>query len=815
MEIRPKKLDRIIIRANILLRAGSHREALVVYTEVLGERPHPVAYLNRALCFILLGQHHLAVNDSLRARIMAEAILEAIGSPHPYECKEARLIADDIRSYAPECTQAFYRGETWCETVIPNFTLSRMTLSEELPNSFPGALKRHISATQDLFNKAFYRLVTALVKCGPGPAHAALQIIEDAFRLDADASGKQQALDLRNPAFSSAENSSNTRQFIRYGHRFTPDVSRQIKAVSDTIFDEVLSNLDPAKPTLPVDHLSRSHFCIFKGANYDFVEVEDQIDCDRINEAMTLVDNDCRVKFIATSDMRPTLVAAQTSTKDTVLFSEALPFVVSTKCNPEQTVLSNLCEACGAGLNISPPFVLRILAEESNHHDPQESVSESTDWSYSQGHSSMEEGPGDTPQSTKQPQSIPPTPKLADDLEEGEIVSPSIESRRSFVGRRKHSSISDLSETNTPPRGKQPPDKTGSLEFSDLQVCRSGNENLSFCCYECYDLAISIYHDSMCASNIENYLRQSIPSIEQPMLPSAAKQQLTLLLVLRILGWAFGTSTDPLDLPIFQLFLASPRHSKLKETDSVAWSFLNNVFRPIQMYQAMDGRTAAPRTASKPNFTDGRVLNTIIGLVGRHLYQTRKPHYVKVYDSEGFLEETLPCESEMMDDQTDEPIFFGYLHPLCDLVPLASETEQANVEFIDLGDGRVICVPLVTDDADGCIPKDTPLLSLNARPRLATPIERGKFARKEDYGEGGTMSDANKDHEETGPDEGEEGNPEGESGHEEERKSDELRQSNDQEEEGDSSGYLDEETYGATLSGDEDMLNFEEDEIDF
>ena len=77
------------------------------------------------------------------------------------------------------------------------------------------------------------------------------------------------------------------------------------------------------------------------------------------------------------------------------------------------------------------------------------------------------------------------------------------------------------------------------------------------------------------------------------------------------------------------------------------------------------------------------------------------------------------------------------------------------------------------------------------------------------------MSDANKDHEETGPDEGVEGNPEEESGHEEERKSDELRQSNDQEEEGDSSGYLDEETYGATLSGDEDMLNFEEDEIDF
>lgn len=80
LELRPKrvKADYAIMDANRLVHKGDYTAAICLYNKLLDERCHPVYYLNRALCFIATDQPHLAVNDALRAYIMAQSVIDAI-----------------------------------------------------------------------------------------------------------------------------------------------------------------------------------------------------------------------------------------------------------------------------------------------------------------------------------------------------------------------------------------------------------------------------------------------------------------------------------------------------------------------------------------------------------------------------------------------------------------------------------------------------------------------------------------------------------------------------------------------------------------
>jgi hypothetical protein len=80
LELRPKrmKVERAIMDANRLVYEGKYTAALSAYDKLLEQRCHPVYYLNRALCFIATNQPHLAVNDALRAYIMAQSVIDAI-----------------------------------------------------------------------------------------------------------------------------------------------------------------------------------------------------------------------------------------------------------------------------------------------------------------------------------------------------------------------------------------------------------------------------------------------------------------------------------------------------------------------------------------------------------------------------------------------------------------------------------------------------------------------------------------------------------------------------------------------------------------
>lgn len=82
LELRPKhlKAEHAIMDANRLVHKGDYSAALKLFNRLLDERYHPAYFLNRALCYIAMDQPHLAVNDALRAYMMAQSVIDAARS---------------------------------------------------------------------------------------------------------------------------------------------------------------------------------------------------------------------------------------------------------------------------------------------------------------------------------------------------------------------------------------------------------------------------------------------------------------------------------------------------------------------------------------------------------------------------------------------------------------------------------------------------------------------------------------------------------------------------------------------------------------
>lgn len=80
LELRPKRMkaEHAIMDANRLVHKGDYTAAMRLYNKLLDERCHPAYYLNRALCFVATNQPHLAVNDALRAYMMAQSVIDAV-----------------------------------------------------------------------------------------------------------------------------------------------------------------------------------------------------------------------------------------------------------------------------------------------------------------------------------------------------------------------------------------------------------------------------------------------------------------------------------------------------------------------------------------------------------------------------------------------------------------------------------------------------------------------------------------------------------------------------------------------------------------
>lgn len=665
-----------------------------------------------------------------------------------------------------------------------NFKLAKMTLVEEEFEELDAEKKTFTPPIYDLKHKALFRLVDALSRCGRGPSYNALHLLGDVLMPNASGTTKKS---------------------------FQPFVRRELEALATHVQDKLLLDIIDGKASEADLRLTQTGFCSVSSVQYGFYERP--INYNILNNCILTVDPNSIVQYEYRFGIPAMLVATQDVFKGMVLFTERLPFVVSTANTPAQSDLGTICDACGTDLQMLSPFVLRVLSEELKQAEAEEGEMKRSRAARKEARAKRSRarhcriGAVDTPARERQP-----SPGLTDKGKDGRVSLGTEQGHDDDEWDSDSSSgATDTSLTNVTPdipfRGRTT-SRPGIFETSDIQICRYGRENqrenFSFCSVDCYDLAKATYHDSICGTHIEDYLRKSIIQLEAPGLPSVDTQKLVLLLLIRILGWAYATSTDPLDLPIVQMFMASPRHSSFKNGPSVPWSFHNNVMRPYQMYQAMDGRGESPKSIINPDYSDGSVINTIISLIQRHMIINDQIIWTKTYDEDGYHEQTYPY-SDKKHAQKVESNLLGCLHPLCDLVPLAPSPEEANVELVDLGGGQIACLPVCVrspddDDSDFCIKKSLRLLLRSATPRLATKNERATYAKMEDYGEGGTMMDVEQD-----------------DGMLEDYSSDEEPQTEEQEEE--FSGYVDEETYGADDDHmadaewdideeDEEMMNF-------
>ncbi|KAH7132516.1 hypothetical protein B0J11DRAFT_229521 [Dendryphion nanum] len=181
---------RAMADANRLLVGKSTRHALKMYTNILSENPgHVPAFLNRSLCYIVLGFPHLATYDAFRALVTLDYITNDESDPF-----NGRAHIWNLHLYV---TLGDPEVDTWLEgqdqfigggSIKPlNMQLASvrlggtsMLLRHRPQQSFQGPLSRE-KTTEFLLREsrfqAYFRLVVALWKCGGGAIQSAIDQI--------------------------------------------------------------------------------------------------------------------------------------------------------------------------------------------------------------------------------------------------------------------------------------------------------------------------------------------------------------------------------------------------------------------------------------------------------------------------------------------------------------------------------------------------------------------------------------------------------------------------------------------------------------
>ncbi|KAJ9645327.1 hypothetical protein H2199_003333 [Coniosporium tulheliwenetii] len=171
-----------IVRGNIELAALRPVAALNIYTEVLAKTStgHPVAFLNRSLCYLLLGYPSLAVYDAHRAFLGGRWALE--------DHVDVRTLTRQIVSYGYHVEKALATDKTSL-TALCRFvgggavSWLNTDLAALILEPLPVGIKANEAEwyfTNDVIMKAYWRLAYSLWKCGGGAMRTALEVLADA-----------------------------------------------------------------------------------------------------------------------------------------------------------------------------------------------------------------------------------------------------------------------------------------------------------------------------------------------------------------------------------------------------------------------------------------------------------------------------------------------------------------------------------------------------------------------------------------------------------------------------------------------------------
>lgn len=254
-----------------------------------------------------------------------------------------------------------------------------------------------------------------------------------------------------------------------------------------------------------------------------------------------------------------------------------------------------------------------------------------------------------------------------------------------------------------------PPHKTMLLRHPsedldpDLRRCDCCEDGIFWCSIQCESLAFRTHHSLMCGHGLEEDLRRVLSKRMHPDVPSSHERLITTMLLTRILSWTTSDGKHPLDHPAVKLLSAASDYKS--KSNVLAWSYDTHIVAPIDILTALDAskRGIAYDTGQR----DGDVINTLINLIECQLSITSQQPWRKEYSESGILVENTETGSDhelvtevqgdtrpRQDSGLSPTVSYGKLHPLCSLLPTSSEDTAPNVELVDLGDNRIICIPI-------------------------------------------------------------------------------------------------------------------------
>ncbi|OCK82451.1 hypothetical protein K432DRAFT_221186 [Lepidopterella palustris CBS 459.81] len=771
-------VNQAIAQANARLSHFKPASALELYTDILTNHSHPCAFLNRSLCYILLGYSSLAVIDAYRALLAAHW---AKTSEVPNNLQARQLLfygrfvldADELRHEwinEPSC----YVGVGlfgWLSKPLASLAVKPQIRAKKKAHIVHGKEfgKMLVAMANDAILKAYYRLALALWKCGGGALKSALDVLCDAQSLpyctSDDAMQFEQLqnrilLDIEDVMNEEAEN----KRYCNATHSLNEDTETLrfyeeygIRGLLKTRFTKITRELYPwDKYSLSEDNL---HHVLSE-----------------LNEMVEEHTQGCRLGVVREMGKAPKLglYAKDHLFAPAQLFNEMSCFHVTSSGWDHRHPLP--CDSCASSLDVSRSLFRRatntakeiekceddnarenrspassedsdVTESSSDYFDASEYLTTPTQQKASRGLQRVGSNDGNDTYTLSQsavnssfPSRLPPTPPI---------------------------------QTSSPV--SQPP-KSSDSTLPGFQLCPKCCV-VAFCSSRCHLQAICSYHKPTCTHGLENHLRTSVLPDTWKDVPKPMTQCLLNLLFLRILANACTSSQHPLEKSWIRfldgdLDVARPLPPDWQGDDDdvqvlwweektvgldVLFPDINSLARLARSpsdsnpYSTNDADAKTADAASKnrdksktmipwsfdqnvrqplhclyvmggPDLAldvrrfDGWVLETMRAKIEMAMRVTRFPRFEKAFDEAGRVVAVACGDSEGRgeDEQDEEAAWVASLHPLASLVRVAGDEDVVNVKLCER-DGAVACRTFEGGDAGDAMDVDVDVDSEHQR----------------------------------------------------------------------------------------------------
>lgn len=761
-------------------------QAIKLYTRATNNR-HPVAFLNRSLCYMAINKPDLAAMDAQRAYCLAT------GTHAGYQDSK---VSRQLYEYADVCERAGDDRAFWA-TVSPelvqtiggppslvNFQLMKLTIRAEPSPDHLLRTNETFDAFDDLRAKALFRLALALFKCGGGAQRSAISILE-LSSLTCHSIGKG--------------------EFLWFGSKLTITLQNQ--------FDQhraMSGNTDD------IGCLMASRYAFFDIGRYSAREN----DLEALNKSIQELDR-CAAVALVDVEGEYTLTPTRDVYQGDVLFTEETILSVSTADTKDANAFC-YCDTCCTMIEIADNIFERPPSPDLNvdakvgedddgkgHEDDTRSLDEaammmmpplasdpflvvegdqsplnvsstsispefsslmlqkedltintSSDGINSVKASSEDERPDeddytesaqhDSAAAEEHPEEVVTTPISEHSTDkvissEDVVLSPPTDEGSIKVGVSASIVTPEPAAESRlpppPPVHRTLPSRTkASKTTPELSFCDCCNRGLHWCSSECKALAFACHHTLLCGTDVEEVTRKTINVRSHPMTPTVHERSLTMLLLARILSWAQTEKQNVLENPAVKILSVAAFEVGRTDRKYTSWSYDTHVVAPLLILEAID--ISRNQIAYDTRFADGQVINMLINLIEKHLDVEKTSRSYKKYDHNGNLDIEHSSGGKVGEaaeggkDGTNEPaskLVYGRLRPLCGLLAKAPHRVRPKVELVDIGDNRIICIPFidtsVTASKEASLRVGEPLYLASHTIRPGTYEERQKYQR--------------------------------------------------------------------------------------